>query len=37
MAFTYDIDANRGKRISASARSVTGGNNVDVWVEVQEI
>ena len=28
---------NRGTRISASARSVTGGNNVKVWVEIQEI
>jgi len=28
---------NKGTRISASARSVTGGNNVKVWIEVQEI
>jgi hypothetical protein len=28
---------NRGLRISASARSVSGGNNVDVWLEIQEI
>ncbi|MBA7659452.1 hypothetical protein ES703_67432 [subsurface metagenome] len=28
---------NKGTRISASARSETGGNNVKVWIEVQEI
>jgi hypothetical protein len=28
---------NRALRISASARSVSGGNNVDVWLEIQEI
>lgn len=28
---------NADTRISCSARSVSGGNNVDVWVEVQEI
>lgn len=28
---------NKGTRISASARSVTGGNNVKVWIEIQEI
>ena len=28
---------NADTRISCSARSVTGGNNVDVWLEIQEI
>lgn len=28
---------NKGTRISASARDVTGGDNVKVWVEIQEI
>lgn len=28
---------NKGTRISASAKSVSGGNNVKVWLEVQEI
>ena len=28
---------NRGTRISCSAKSVSGGNNVDVWPEIQEI
>jgi len=28
---------NQGTRISASAKSETGGNNVKVWIEVQEI
>jgi len=28
---------NAGTRISGSAKSVSGGNNVDVWVSVQEI
>jgi len=28
---------NAGTRISASLRSVTGGNNVKVWLEIQEI
>lgn len=28
---------NEGTRISASVRSVTGGNNVKVWLEIQEI
>jgi len=28
---------NSGTRISASTRSVTGGNNVKIWVEIQEI
>lgn len=28
---------NAGTRISASARSVSGGNNVKVWIEIQEI
>lgn len=28
---------NAGTRISGSAKSLSGGNNVDVWVGVQEI
>ena len=28
---------NAGTRISCSAKSVTGGDNVDIWVEIQEI
>jgi len=28
---------NEGTRISASVKSVTGGNNVKVWIEIQEI
>jgi len=28
---------NKGTRISASAKSVTGGNNVKVWLNIQEI
>ena len=28
---------NADSRISCSAKSVTGGNNVQVWIEIQEI
>lgn len=28
---------NVGTRISASARSISGGNNIKVWIEIQEI
>jgi len=27
----------RGTRISASAKSISGGNNVKVWIKLQEI